>query len=97
MEALPFENGVFDASCGSLHLFADTVVALREMARVMKPGAILSVFTFTAGSGGILKYRGFREWSLRKHGLHVFDLINLKQNLADSVSASGQNRPVKSE
>jgi len=27
--------------CGSLHLFADTVIALREMARVMKPAAIL--------------------------------------------------------
>ena len=51
VEALPFEDGLFDATlcCGSLHLFADTVVALREMARVMKPGAVLSVFTFSAG------------------------------------------------
>ncbi len=86
VEALPFENGVFDATicCGSLHLFADTVIALREMARVMKPGTILSVFTFTAGSGGILKYRWVREWSLKNHGLHVFDLIKLEQYLAAS-------------
>ncbi|MGO8731789.1 MAG: class I SAM-dependent methyltransferase [Terriglobia bacterium] len=36
-EALPFENGLFNATlcCGSLHLFADTVMALREMARVI--------------------------------------------------------------
>ena len=38
VEALPFEDGLFDATlcCGSLHLFADTVIAFREMARVMK-------------------------------------------------------------
>ena len=64
VEALPFEDGVFDAAlcCGSLHLFTDTVIALREIARVMKPGAILSVFTFTAGRRGILKFRRMREW-----------------------------------
>jgi SAM-dependent methyltransferase len=68
VEALPFEDGVFDATlcCGSLHLFADTVIALREMARVMKPAAILSVFTFTAGRGGILKFRGVRDWNRRR-------------------------------
>ena len=32
----------FDAviCCGSLHLFTDTIAALKEMARVMKPGAL---------------------------------------------------------
>jgi len=72
VEAVPFEDGIFDAAlcCGSLHLFADTVVALREMARVMKPAAILSVFTFAAGSGGVLKFHRVREWSRRNHGLH---------------------------
>ena len=84
VEALPFENEWFDAvlCCGSLHLFADTVVALREMARVMKPGAILSVFTFTAGRKGILKYRRVREGSLRKHGMHVFELPEMERYLA---------------
>jgi SAM-dependent methyltransferase len=55
VEALPFEDRFFDAAicCGSLHLFADTAAALDEMARVMKPGGILSVFTFTAGDGSL--------------------------------------------
>jgi SAM-dependent methyltransferase len=86
VEALPFEDGLFDAvlCCGSLHLFTDTVVALHEMARVMKPGAILAVFTFTAGRGGILKFRRVREWSLKNHGLHVFDLSEMDQILSAS-------------
>jgi ubiquinone/menaquinone biosynthesis C-methylase UbiE len=86
VEALPFEDGFFDATlcCGSLHLFADTVLALREMARAMKPGAILAVFTFTAGRKGILKFRRVREWSLRDHGLHVFDLPEMEQYLTAS-------------
>jgi len=85
VEALPYEDGQFDAvlCCGSLHLFADTVVALREMARVMKPGAILSVFTFTAGRGGILKFSGVRGWG-RRHGLHVFELPEMERYLTAS-------------
>ena len=80
VEALPFQDALFDATlcCGSLHLFAATVVALREMARVMKPGAILAVFTFTAGRGGILKYRRVREWFRRNQGLHVFELAEME-------------------
>ena len=83
VEALPFEDGFFDAALcgGSLHLFADTLIALREMARVMKPGAILSVFTFGAGTGGILKLRRVRERSFRHHGLHVFELLEMEQYL----------------
>jgi len=86
VEALPFEDGLFDAvlCCGSLHLFADTVIALREMARVMKPAAILSVYTFAAGRGGILKFRRVREWSRTNHGLHVFDLSEMEQYLTAS-------------
>ena len=86
VEALPFEDGIFDAAlcCGSLHLFAGTVVALCEMARVVKPGGILSVFTFGAGRSGILKLRRVREWSLSHHGLHVFDLPEMEQHLTAS-------------
>jgi ubiquinone/menaquinone biosynthesis C-methylase UbiE len=86
VEALPFEDGFFEAilCCGSPHLFADTTVALQEMARVMKPAAILVVFTFTAGDGGILKFRRVREWSRRDHGLHVFELPELEQYLTAS-------------
>jgi ubiquinone/menaquinone biosynthesis C-methylase UbiE len=86
VEALPFEDGLFDAAlcCGSLHLFTDTVIALREMARVMKPAAILSVFTFAAGRGGVLRFRRVREWSRTHHGLHVFDLAQMAQYLTAS-------------
>jgi ubiquinone/menaquinone biosynthesis C-methylase UbiE len=86
VEALPFQDGLFDATlcCGSLHLFTDTVGALREMARAMKPGAILAVFTFTPARGGILKYRRVREWSRGEHGLHVFELAEVKQYLTVS-------------
>jgi ubiquinone/menaquinone biosynthesis C-methylase UbiE len=82
VETLPFENGMFDAAlcCGSLHLFTDTVVALSEIARVMKPGAILSVFTFTAGRRGILRFRSMRE-RFRRIGLHAFELPELEQYL----------------
>ena len=86
VESLPFSDGFFDATicCGSLHLFTDTVIALREMARVMKPGAILAVFTFTAGRGGILKFSRAREWSRRNHGLHVFVLSEMERYLTAS-------------
>jgi ubiquinone/menaquinone biosynthesis C-methylase UbiE len=86
VEALPFENGLFDATlcCGSLHLFADTVIALREIARVMRPGAILAVFTFTAGREGILRFRRVREWMRRDHGLYVFDLSEMERYLTAS-------------
>ena len=86
VESLPFEDGLFDAvlCCGSLHLFADTLIALREMARVMKPAAILSVFTFAAGRGGILNFRRVREWSLKNHGLHVFELPEMDRYLTAS-------------
>ncbi len=84
VEALPFEEESFDSvlCCGSLHLFTDTVIALGEMARVMKPGAVLSGFTFTAGRTGILKYRRVREWSRKKWGLHVFELPELERYMA---------------
>jgi ubiquinone/menaquinone biosynthesis C-methylase UbiE len=86
VEALPFEDGLFDATlcCGSLHLFTDTVMALREMARVMKPGAVLAVYTFTPGREGILKFRRVREWGRRDHGLHVFELSEMEQYLTAS-------------
>ena len=86
VEALPFEDSFFDAAlcCGSLHLFADTMIALHETARVMKPGAILSVFTFAAGQGGILKFRRVREWSFKNHGLHVFGLSEMRRYLSAS-------------
>jgi ubiquinone/menaquinone biosynthesis C-methylase UbiE/uncharacterized protein YbaR (Trm112 family) len=92
VEALPFEDRFFDAAlcCGSLHLFTNTVTALREIARTLKPGAVLSVFTFTPGSAGILKFRSVREGSLKKHGLHVFELPEMERYLAESGFADFQ-------
>jgi len=83
VEALPFEDQLFDAAlcCGSLHLFTDTVTALREMARAVKPGAVLAVLTFTPGHGGILKHRRVREWN---RDLHVFDLSEMNHYLTVS-------------
>ena len=83
VEALPFQDAVFDATlcCGSLHLFTDTVTPLREMARTMKSGTTLVVFTFTAGRAGLLKYPRLREWVRRDQGLHVFELPEMEQYL----------------
>ena len=51
VERLPFPDSLFDGvtNCGSLHLFQDTVEALKEIARVMKSGARLGVQTFVKG------------------------------------------------
>ena len=49
-----------------------------------RPAAILSVFTFAAGRGGILKFRRVREWSLKNHGLHVFELPEMDRYLTAS-------------
>jgi ubiquinone/menaquinone biosynthesis C-methylase UbiE/uncharacterized protein YbaR (Trm112 family) len=86
VEALPFESAAFDAAlcCGSLHLFADTVTALREIARVMKPAAILSVLTFSAGQGGVLQFRRVREWTRSHHGLHVFGVSEMEDYLTQA-------------
>jgi len=83
VEKLPFASGCFEGvlCCGSLHVFTDTLAALREMARVMKPAAVLSVFTFAPGDAGILKYRRIREWMRSKYDLHVFELPELKRLL----------------
>jgi len=83
VEKLPFRSGCFEGvlCCGSLHLFTDTLAALREMARVTQPSGVLSVFTFTPGDAGILKHRRIREWMRSKHGLHVFELPEVERLL----------------
>jgi ubiquinone/menaquinone biosynthesis C-methylase UbiE/uncharacterized protein YbaR (Trm112 family) len=84
VEALPFADGFFDGAlcCGSLHLFTDTAKALGEMARVMRPGAVLSVFTFTQGDSGLLKFRRVIEWYRRNYGLHVFEPDEMERYLS---------------
>ncbi len=80
VEGLPFENTVFDgAICsGSLHLFPDTVLALREIAQIMKPGAPLSVQTFVAGKTIVNRSLQKQSW------LHTFELGKLQQDLTES-------------
>jgi ubiquinone/menaquinone biosynthesis C-methylase UbiE len=79
VEALPFENDVFDGCIcsGSLHLFPDTVFALREIARTMKAGALLSVQTFVAG-GQTAVMRLLGRW----RDVKAFELPKLQQALA---------------
>jgi ubiquinone/menaquinone biosynthesis C-methylase UbiE/uncharacterized protein YbaR (Trm112 family) len=86
VEALPFRNALFDAAicCGSLHLFADTVRALREIGRTIKGGASLAVMTFVAGDKGILQFPGIREHVRRDHGAHIFELPELEDYLVQA-------------
>src|SRR5271157_3287671 len=80
VEELPFEAAVFGgAICsGSLHLFPDTVLALREIARTLKPGAPLSVQTFVAGKTVVNRSMQKQSW------LHTFELGKLQQDLTES-------------
>src|SRR5208282_3727112 len=78
-DELPFPNAFFSvALCGgALHLFPDTVAVLREIARVMKPGALLVVTTFTPARAGIMRFEGIRDLIQRRSGLRLFELAQL--------------------
>ncbi len=80
VEELPFGNAVFDgAICsGSLHLFPDTVLSLREIARTMKTGAPLSVQTFIAGNTIVNRLLKKQSW------VHNFELVELQQYLTEA-------------
>jgi SAM-dependent methyltransferase len=80
VEELPFENAVFDgAICGgSLHLFPDTALALREIARTMKAGAPLAVTTFVAGNAPLSRLMKGRK------NMHVFQIPDLQRFMAES-------------
>jgi len=84
VEALPFRSATFAAAIcgGALHLFPDTVAALRQIARTMQPGAPLAVTTFIAGDGGILQFRRVREHIHAEHRMHIFELPELQAYLA---------------
>ena len=86
VEVLPFRDAFFDAAicCGALHLFADTVRALREIGRTMVAGAPLAVMTFVAGERGILRFPRIREHVRQEHGAHVFELAKLEGYLAQA-------------
>lgn len=85
-EAIPFPDLMFDASIcsGALHLFADTLVVLKEISRVMKEGASLAIMTFIAGKKGILRFSKICEHLKDKHGIHVFKVPELEHYLNET-------------
>lgn len=86
VEQLPFRDQLFDGAltCGSLHLFPDTVKALREIGRTMKPGAPLAVFTFTPGNRGILSSPRVVEHIRQSHQMHIFEILELEEYLTEA-------------
>lgn len=85
VEALPFGNETFDAAIcsGSLHLFADTVLALREIGRTLKSGSPLGIVTVTTGPAGLLRFRRIINYG-RRRGLRVFEVPALEQMLHEA-------------
>jgi SAM-dependent methyltransferase len=85
VEALPVGNETFDAviCSGSLHLFADTVLALREIGRTLKSGSPLAIVTVTRGPAGLLRFRRIINYGLRR-GLRVFEVSALEQMLHEA-------------
>ena len=82
VEELPFENAVFDGVIcgGSLHLFPNTLLALREISRTMKAGAPLAVTTFVTGNslaGHLAKKR-------KNKIMHTFEVPELQRYLREA-------------
>jgi SAM-dependent methyltransferase len=77
VEKIPFPNNFFDGVCcsGALHLFPDTIMALKEIARVLKPNCVLAVMTFTRRR--FLKYKFIYDHIKKNHGAIIFDLNEL--------------------
>jgi ubiquinone/menaquinone biosynthesis C-methylase UbiE len=87
VEALPFDNGQFDAAyCGgALHGFPDTVGSLREIGRTLKPGAPLVVLTFLDRDQPFVRMRRRAEARNDKLlKLHIFQVPELEQALAQA-------------
>jgi SAM-dependent methyltransferase len=75
-EALPFGDGVFDAvfTVGGINYFRDPSAALREMARVARPGETIVAADeipdlHRFGLGSVLGLEGLDRWWLRVSGL----------------------------
>lgn len=71
-QALPLRSQHFDAvcCCGALHLFPDTVAALAEIARVLKPGGRLAISAFRRRRGTLAE----KLTAMRRHrtGMDAF-------------------------
>jgi SAM-dependent methyltransferase len=87
VEALPFHDGQFDAAyCGgALHGFPDTVGALTEIGRTLKPGAPLVVLTFLNRDQPLVRLRRRAEARNDKLvKLHMFEVPELEGALAQA-------------
>lgn len=83
VETLPFRDAVFDAAIcsGSLNHFSDTVIALREINRTMKPGASLAAMCFALIDSGLIKYKSIRNRA-QKGGGHIDTVADLERMVA---------------
>jgi SAM-dependent methyltransferase len=87
VDALPFGGRQFDAAyCGgALHGFPDTVHALREIGRTLKPGAPLVVLTFLDRDQPFMRMRSRAEARNDKlMKLHFFQVPALEHDLAQA-------------
>lgn len=80
-QALPFADGVLHKiNCsGGFHQFPDLSQALREIARVSAPGAVLTASTFAADVDD--PHAAFKQWLKRKFALHFVPLAEMGEQL----------------
>jgi SAM-dependent methyltransferase/uncharacterized protein YbaR (Trm112 family) len=92
-ESLPFGAAVFDAAicCGALHLFPDSMGALREIGRTLRPGGPLAILTVTSGTSGVLRFPAVVKYA-RRGGLRIFEPQELEHMLKEAGFES--RRPV---
>lgn len=78
---LPLAAGAFDkVNCsGGFHQLPDLPQALREIARVSVPGAVLTASTFAEGPEDRWKY--IKRWLKRRYDLHFVHLLRLGEQL----------------
>lgn len=78
---LPFRDGALDgATTSSLHLEVDPAAALRELARVVRPGG--RVVLATAFSRGAPRLRRWTRLTEAPSGTRIFELHRLKDALS---------------
>jgi SAM-dependent methyltransferase len=70
--ALPFRDATFDAACcfAALHLFADPLAALNEIARVLGPGGRIAIMTSVRRQ---LTLRPLKPLVERASGMRMFE------------------------
>jgi ubiquinone/menaquinone biosynthesis C-methylase UbiE len=80
--ALPFDEGVLSkVNCsGGFHQFPDLPQALREIARVSAPGAVLATSTFAEGADD--PRAAFKRWLGRAFDLYFVPLVEMGEQLA---------------